>query len=274
MRAAYCAGVASHGSTAPRAVAPRRSARPGSVTRRSIAAASSVASPGSTSRPSTPSSTRSGIPPVRLPTTPRPRQKASITTRPSPSDREGSTSSRRSVQRRRDLGGGERGCPTHSVAELGYELFGDLDEGAAPDDVQVEVGHSRRDESPRLGEHVGRLVALEHSHEEHNGWVGQRLRLGLDERVQIHERGELGGRLHAEVPHQSGRVRPRSCGHRLRGGSRSAPGHRPARREAGAAASRTGALPRQDRRGRRRSASPGPRASLRPRSASALSWAP
>ena len=41
--------------------------------------------------PVSPSSTMSGIPPTRLPTTPRPRQNASTTTRPRPSERDGST---------------------------------------------------------------------------------------------------------------------------------------------------------------------------------------
>src|SRR5581483_7185542 len=91
-RSANCSGVWFHSGKQAWAAAPSRSARARSLRTWTSASARASVSSGSTRRPCSPSSTRSRMPPARLATTPRPRANASITTRPRPSYRDGSTS--------------------------------------------------------------------------------------------------------------------------------------------------------------------------------------
>ena len=63
---------------------------------------------------------------------------------------------------------------------------------------------------PRFGQPVDVLVALEHADEERLRTRRDRLRLLLEERVEVHVGGKLVGRLEAELAHEPGRV----AGHR------------------------------------------------------------
>src|SRR5205085_12672219 len=85
---AYCSGLCSHSSALSLAASASRSCSARSESTRTSAAASASGSSGGTSTPLTPSVTRSGMPPVRVATTGRPRQNASITIRGSPSERD------------------------------------------------------------------------------------------------------------------------------------------------------------------------------------------
>ena len=75
------------------------------------------------------------------------------------------------------------------------ELLRHVAKRPAPDEVERRVRDARRGEAPGLREHVDGLVALEHADEERDGPLGQRHGLRLEERLEIHERRELGRRL-------------------------------------------------------------------------------
>ena len=148
------------------------------------------------------------MPPTRLPTTPRPRQNASTTTRPSPSEREGSTSTVASSSARATSGVVERLGPARLRGELGDERSRHVAKRAAADEVQRRLGHARSGEPPRVGEHVDRLVALEHADEERRrAGPGAATRSSLEERLEVHERRELRGRLDAGRADEPGGVR-------------------------------------------------------------------
>ena len=113
----------------------------------------------------------------------------------------------RLVECPRNLGRRERLRPASLCGQIAHERRGRLVQGSAPDQVQRRVGHTRRSEPPRLREHVHGLVALEHADEEHDRPLGQRNGRRLDERLEIHERRELGGRLDACLADETRRIR-------------------------------------------------------------------
>ena len=169
------------------------------------------------------------MPPTRLPTTARPRQNASTTTRPRPSEREGRTRVVASSSARATSGVGQRLVPAHLLGKLGCEARGDLAERPASDEVEQRTRYTRRGEAPRLGEHVDGLVALEHADEERGRPLGKRRGLRREERVQVHERREGRGRLARQPRARARTCRRRSCARRRpaavpggRGGRRAA----------------------------------------------------
>ena len=94
------------------------------------------------------------------------------------------------------------GGPAHLLRELCEEPLGHLVQRPAPDDVERRVGHARRRAPPRIGEHVDRLVALEHPDEERQRPRRERRGFGLREGLEVHERRELGGRLDPRLAHE------------------------------------------------------------------------
>ena len=146
------------------------------------------------------------MPPMPIATAGRPRRNASISTRPRPSERDGST---RHVASSRAAA--TSACVRRSVhARLRRQVADErLDHGplrAAADDAQPRVRHARRGEPPRAGEAVDVLVELEHADEQRRRLLGQRLRRALEEELEVHERGELARRLDAELAHEARRV--------------------------------------------------------------------
>ena len=157
--------------------------------------------------PVSPSSTMSGIPPTRLPTTPRPRQNASTTTRPRPSERDGST---RTLASSSALAtSGVDNDSVHRVCAGSSATSCSATSRSVPRPTRCEprVRDARGGQAPGVSQHVDRLVPLEDADEQSDRLFGQRDRLALDERLEIHERGELGRRLDTRGAHEPGRIR-------------------------------------------------------------------
>ena len=164
-------------------------------------------SPGSTSRPLTPSSTRSGIPPTRVPTTGRARQNASTMTRPIPSERDGSTSTVDSSSAARDLRLRETRVPHDPPARLTRRAA--RRPAATCRSRRAEAaprGRRAATRRPRLRQPVHVLVALEDADEERLRLLRQRSRRLLQERVEVHVGRKLVRRLEAELAHDARRV--------------------------------------------------------------------
>ena len=217
------------------------------------------------------------MPPARLATTGRPRQNASITTRPSPSEREGSTSSvaRRAPRRRRS----GRAARSSSSARAARRASSSTTVAlrAAADEVSSRVRHARRGAPPGRGEPVDVLVVLEHADEERRGRVGQRLQRPLAEEAEVHVRGELAPRGSTPVlAHERRSCSRRAC---ARASAWRTPyaRERGRRRGAASAAQPRAVEPRRvraSRRARRRSPARRCVASARPSTHAAPSCAP
>ncbi len=171
------------------------------------ASANAPASSGGTSSPVSPSETTSGIPPTRLPTTARPRHAASITTRPIPSERDGSTSSVDASSAVATPSVVREGVHSTRRRQLVDEPLRNRGERALTHDVQSRSRHRLGHAAPRFGQHVESLVPLEHADEERARCV-RKWRDGVRrEGLEIHERRELGHGLDALCPDELGRVR-------------------------------------------------------------------
>ena len=177
-----------------------------SASTRTSASASACGSPGSTSRPLTPSSTRSGMPPTPAPTTGRPRRSASITTRPSPSERDGRTSSVARVERGRDSCGRQLAASTRSARQVGDEPLDDVRSACPCRRSAARAGQPRRREPPGRGEPVDVLVALEHADEERARLARAAAAAAAREGTEVRERREDRRRLDARP-----RARARAC---------------------------------------------------------------
>ena len=119
------------------------------------------------------------MPPTRLPTTGRARQKASTITRPIPSERDGSTSSVDSSSAEATPLCVRRSVQLVCAGRSRDELLDDRLQRPGADDVQPRVGDAWRGPPPRLGQPVHVLVALEHADEERLRTRRDRLRLLL-----------------------------------------------------------------------------------------------
>ena len=199
-------------TSALRRRAARRASR--SERMRTSASASARASPGGTSRPLAPSSTMSGMPPARLPTTGLPRANASIATRGEPFRERRQHERSRSVERGSDLRRLEPLCPRRLLGKVAHELLDELSLVSAPDDPQRRAGHLRRGETPRVDEPLHVLVALEHADEERRRLFRQRNDRTRGERRDVEVRRERRHRLDPELPHEVARER-RDRAHRI-----------------------------------------------------------
>ncbi len=164
-------GVLARASTPtgpPRRCAPspsrRRELEVGRASARSPRRAPGV-SPCSTSRPLTSSSTMSGIPPARAPTTARPRRNASIATRGSPSDADGSSSARDASSARGELGRLEPAAPRRRPPRASAAATSTC--VPSPTRCSRASGTRARHDPPGRGEPLDVLVSLEHADEQH-----------------------------------------------------------------------------------------------------------
>ena len=176
-------------------------------------------SSGSTSRPLTPSSTTSGTPPTRPPTTARPRQNASSTMRGVPSARDGRSKSQASSSARTISSAGSARRPRDAIGKLRDQRLRDITAVPVADQPQRRAGHALGDEPPGGGEILDVLVRLEHAHEERSRLGGQVGEGTLGERLQVGEGDEGGHRLDAGLARQAGRVR-RERAHGVRSAER------------------------------------------------------
>ena len=130
------------------------------------------------------------MPPTALPSTGRPRSCASITTRPIPSDRDGRTSRLASSSACDDLVRVE--APVPRDAALGDEAPEHVGAGAVADDPQRGVRDAARARAatPRPARRCS-CTARARRRRATTGCVGQRTH-GRGERLEVHERGELG----------------------------------------------------------------------------------
>ena len=174
----------------------RRAARP-AAGRRAPARARPRARrrlPGSTSSASRSSRATSGIPPTRLATIPRPRAIASTSTRPRPSEREGSTSTvERSICSDTPDGGSCSMCSTCSGSSATSSSTTSR-RLPSPTITRRASGSSRTTAAPGGREPVDVLVGLEHADEERRRSLRQRDRRRRGEGRQIHVGLEGGGR--------------------------------------------------------------------------------
>ena len=213
MRCAYSSGVCSHG---PRPLArPRasRSASARSESTRTSASASAAGSPGSTSTPETPSvdevRNRAGARADRRRARGRTPRRARG---PCPPSATAARAPTRRRARRATSAGVELLVPADAV--LAHERLGDVGARSLADDAQRRRRDARRGEPPGRGEAVDVLVRLEHADEERDRLARAAARGGADERLEIHVRGKVGGRLDAELAHELRRER-RDRAHRV-----------------------------------------------------------
>ena len=97
--------------------------------------------------------------------------------------------------------------PSRLRREIGDEPLHHVAERPPPDELEPRVGDARGGQAPGVRQHVDRLVPLEDADEQSNRLFGQWDGLALDERLEIHERGELGRRLDTRGAHEPGRIR-------------------------------------------------------------------
>ena len=158
--------------------------------------------------------------------------------------------------------------------EVRNETLGHVAKRPATDEVERRIGDARSREPPRIGEHVDRLVALEHAHEERDRPLRERRGLALEEGLEVHERRELRGRLDTGLADETATCTRRSSARRRSGEARSGRARPRAARAPCGAASRRAVPAQRDRHGCPRRSRVGTRASLRPSTRSAASCAP
>ena len=160
IRARVLLGRRSHGSTARARRAEPRGERPVGEEPHERVGERARRRPASTSRPVTPSSTGRGCRRRALPTTARPRQKRlDHDTRPSPSERDGSTSTATRRRAPRDLGRRELGAPTSTLPGRSA-TSGSTTSVRVPSPTirRRALGDARRCAAPGVGEPVDVLV--------------------------------------------------------------------------------------------------------------------
>ena len=174
------------------------------------------------------------MPPTRDATTGRPRQNASTSTRPIPSLRDGSTSTVAASSARATPSVGSASVHVVRSGRSATSRSTTSRRAPRPTRCSVAAGHLRGDGPPGLGQLVDPLVVLEHTDEQRSRRRGQG-HGRAEERLQVHERGEDGGRLDTVRADERRRVvgdRPHRIGPAQRG-DRDAIGDRveqPARR--------------------------------------------
>ena len=249
MRAANSWGVAAQVPAHLRAAWPSGRRARGSARTRTSASAS-AAGRRLDEQAVSPSATTSGIPPTRLPTTARPRQNASTRTRPSPSERDGRTSSVAASRAACDLARRQtRSAPLDPLRPAGA--------GSEPEPTTCSRASGTRRRTAATPRRARRSPCSARARRRRarsavsgNGY-GR-----AEERLEVHEGRELGVGLAAGCAHEPGRV----ARDRADGVGTAEPDPRKRVRERieqpPQPASRTAASARASRRGRRRSPSP------------------
>ena len=166
-------------------------------------------SPGSTSTPLPPSWTRSGMPPTRLPTTGRPRQKASTITRPIPSDRDGRTSSVDASSADATPLGVRRCVQSSARVDLERAARRSVQRPGA-DDVQPCLRACAARPAATLRPARRRSCSARARRRRAPADASGSASAAPEEGVEVHVGGKLVGRLEAELAHEPGRV----AGHR------------------------------------------------------------
>ena len=108
----------------------------------------------------------------------------------------------RVVERPGHLGRRERLGPARLRREVCDEPLGYFAKRAAPDDVESRVGNAQSREAPRRRKDVDGLVALEDADEQRDRPFGEGHAFRCQERLEVHERGELRCRLDPDLTDQ------------------------------------------------------------------------
>ena len=169
-----------------------------------MASAMPSTSSGSTRMPLTPSSTTSGTPPTRPPTTARPRQNASSTMRGVPSARDGRAAARRRRARARSP---PRLPASTSRDRTLRRALGDVTPVPVAD--QAQRGFRRRSATSRqaAARFSTFLYGSSTPTKSARGSSGRSAGGRSDERLEVGEGDEGGRRLHTGLARQAGRVR-------------------------------------------------------------------
>ena len=118
----------------------------------------------------------------------------------------GQDEERRFVERMGDLGLAEELVPARLRGHVAQQLLDGRPQRPGADEPEARTGNLRRGDAPRVRQPVDVLVALEHADEQGLWPLRQGLRRFLQERVEVHERRELIGRLQSERADERRRV--------------------------------------------------------------------